>query len=436
MPDVRTFPLPDLGEGLEDAEIVEWLVAVGDTVQVNDELVEVETAKANVRIPSPFAGVVVEVFGAAGESLQVGTPLCRIDSGGDPPPDQPDTSTDGPAALDPAAPQLLVGYGNIADGPPRPRDRSSGTVGAADSRPRAKPPVRKLAKDLGVDLADINLGTGPNGSISRDDVRSAASLGSTGSTTSAPSTTRPRRLQPGFRGRTPGEVEAVRGIRKRIIEKMELSRTSIPHAGCSRDADLSELWDLRAVLNEEAADRDAAVTVTPLAVVCKATILGLRRFPTLNSRYDPGAAETRLLEHINLGIAVDTDRGLLVPNIKDADLLSTMELASEISRLAIACREGTVTPADLTGGTFTVDNYGYFGNDDGDMIINAPESGILGMGAVRDRPWVHDGEITIRKISRLTLAFDHRLCDGGEAGRFITYVASLVEEPARMLVHL
>ena len=248
---------------------------------------------------------------------------------------------------------------------------------------------------------------------------------------------------PGFRGRRPGEVEKVAGIRKRIIAKMEASRRDIPHALCSRDADLTELWQLRRDLTAEAEAQGLAVRISPTAMVMRATVLALRRFPTLNAVYDQDAGEIRLLEHIHLGCAVDTDRGLMVPNVKDAHAKSLVQIAAETERLAAACRDGSVTPGQLTGGTFTVDNYGSFGNDDGNPIINAPEVGILGVGAIRERPWVVErgseqgggGELAVRRVARFTLAFDHRVCDGGEAGRFVTYVAQLCEQPARILLH-
>ncbi len=216
---------------------------------------------------------------------------------------------------------------------------------------------------------------------------------------------------------------------------MEASRRDIPHALCSRDADLTALWDLRRDLTAEAESQGLGVRISPTALVMRATVLALRRFPTLNAVYDQDAGEIRLLEHIHLGCAVDTDRGLMVPNVKDAHAKSLVQIAAETEQLAAACRDGSATPAQLTGGTFTVDNYGSFGNDDGNPIINAPEVGILGVGAIRERPWVVDGQLAVRRVARFTLAFDHRVCDGGEAGRFVTYVAQLCEQPARILLH-
>jgi 2-oxoisovalerate dehydrogenase E2 component (dihydrolipoyl transacylase) len=503
--DIREFRLPDLGEGLEEGEIVEWLVSVGDTIDLNQEVASVETAKAVVEVPSPFAGTVVELIGEPGATIEVGEVFVRIDvSGGAVAADAGDDAATG-AVADAAAddqpaptstgldadsePQPLVGYGN-REGGGRRRRRGAAADGpaedaSADTSPAetgggpvlAKPPVRKLAKDLGVDLAAIAPGSGEGGVITREDVRMAAARTMVAEQAPPPTPAEPQpatpqpaaageqasatrrssviealvaapggageKPVPGFRGRRPGEVEKVAGIRKRIIAKMEQSRRDIPHALCSRDADLTELWHLRRDLTEQAHAQGLEVRISPTALVMRATVLALRRFPTLNAIYDQEAGEIRLLEHIHLGCAVDTDRGLMVPNVKDAHTKSLVQIAAETEQLAQACRDGSATPAQLTGGTFTVDNYGSFGNDDGNPIINAPEVGILGVGVIRERPWVVErgsepgqgGQIVPRRVARFTLAFDHRVCDGGEAGRFVTYVADLCEQPSRILLH-
>jgi 2-oxoisovalerate dehydrogenase E2 component (dihydrolipoyl transacylase) len=485
--DIREFTLPDLGEGLEDGEIVRWHVDVGDVVALNDPVAEVETAKAAVDVPCPFAGRVVERLGEEGDTVPVGAVLVRIDVA-----EQPGEAARAPrpsTGLDADdEPQPLVGYGQSA-APARRRRRRAATSGAAagapPSRPLAKPPVRKLAAELGVDLADLAPGSGPEGSITRAEVEAAAAgtapvgeaaapappaqppapAAAPGPTEPAaaaapvgdaaagpsplPAVTAGEKPVPGFRGRRPGEVEPIRGIRRRIVEKMERSRREIPSATCSRDADLTELWALREVLTVQAREAGFDVRITPFALILRATVVALRRFPTLNARItrpteghgDEDAGEITLLEHIHLGVAADTDRGLVVPNIKDAHARSTLGLAQELTRLADAAREGTLTPQELTGGTFTVNNYGAFGNDDGDPIINHPEGAILGVGAIRERPWVVPGEdgtseLAIRRVGRFTLAFDHRICDGGEAGRFVTEVATLCEQPSRLLLHL
>jgi 2-oxoisovalerate dehydrogenase E2 component (dihydrolipoyl transacylase) len=485
---IRDFKLPDLGEGLEEGDVVAWRVEVGDVIELNQTVAEIETAKAVVEVPSPFAGKVVERIGEVGETLEVGAVFLRVDTADAPSGQDLEVIVDaGPAevldeerpstGLDAESePQPLVGYGQRGGGTRRRRRGSLAAAPAPDAnadaptRVLAKPPVRKLAKDVGVDLADLAPGSGPDGIITREDVRAAAD-GSTGpapaprpAPTSQPTagSSQPaaaavasaeapamwasggEKPVPGFRGRTPGEVEKVAGIRKRIIEKMEQSRREIPEALCSREADLTELWELRHVLTDQARADGFEIKITPFALICRATVLALRRFPTLNARIDrpsqrssgsDEAGEIRLLEHINLGVAVDTDRGLIVPNIKDAHAKSTLQLALETVELAGKCRDATATPRELTGGTFTVDNYGFFGNDDGNPIINHPEVGILGVGAIREKPWVHEGEVRVRRVARFTLAFDHRVCDGGEAGRFVTYVADLCEQPARLLLH-
>ena len=490
MSDIRDFALPDLGEGLEDGEIVRWYVEVGDVVALNDPVAEVETAKAVVDVPCPFAGRVVERLGEEGDTVLVGTVLVRIDVA-----EQPDVAAAGdgdaapshgaePAPADEAPParpstgldaddepQPLVGYGQSAAPARRRRRRAASeeaasASAAAPTKPLAKPPVRKLAQDLGVDLAALAPGSGPGGSITRAEVEAAARAGEEAEVaagtspaaeatevaagTGAEHTTTPAApaldvpatagaAVPGFRGRHPGEVEAIRGVRRRIVDKMETSRRDIPSASCSRDADLTELWELRHDLTDQARSQGYDVKITPFAVVLRAVVLALRRYPTLNARLvgrdgdEPG--EIHLLEPIHLGVAADTERGLVVPNIKDAHTKTLVQLALELQQLAGRARDGSLTPAELTGGTFTVNNYGAFGNDDGDPIINHPEGGILGLGAIRERPWVVDGAVAVRRVARFTLAFDHRICDGGEAGRFVTEVADLCERPARILLH-
>ncbi len=496
---VRDFRLPDLGEGLEEGEIVEWHVAVGDVIALNATVASVETAKAVVDVPSPFAGTIVELVGDVGETLEVGEVFVRIDTSGgaaagpaaaaggdgsrsdeaDSPPGSDDDALDATDMVPRSTgldadeePQPLVGYGNREGGSRRRRRGSAATAESADESADtgapagaavlAKPPVRKLAKDLGVDLADVAPGSGSDGIITRDDVRAAAAGAMVADQAPAPSSSAPpttatatapaaptmfgtagEKPVAGFRGRVPGEVEEVRGVRKRIIAKMSQSRREIPHATCRTDADVTELWELRRTLTAAARAEGHDVKVTPTALVMRATVLALRRFPTLNATFDApgtdGAGEhgtIRLHEPIHLGVAVDTDNGLMVPVVRDAHAKSTLQLAREAAELAAKCRDGSVTPADLTGGTFTVDNYGSFGNDDGNPIINHPEVGILGVGTMRERPWVVDGEVVARRVCSFTLAFDHRVADGGEAGRFTTYVADLCAAPSTLLLHL
>jgi 2-oxoisovalerate dehydrogenase E2 component (dihydrolipoyl transacylase) len=302
-----------------------------------------------------------------------------------------------------------------------------------EGRPLAKPPVRKLAKDLGVDLHAIAPGSGEGGVITREDVRAAAE-GAPAAAVAAPGREAADGVT-GFRGRAPGDVIPISGIRKRIVQKMVESRTTIPEATTSVTVDCTATWELAEKLTESAQAEGHEVRITPFAVAARATLIALRRFPTLNATIDEEAGEIRLLEPIHLGVAVDTDRGLLVPVIKDAHTRTTLGLAQEMTRLVRAARDGSIAPGDLTGGTFTVNNYGALRNDWGDPIINYPEAGILGIGAMNERPWVVDGDLAVRRVVTLTIAFDHRICDGGEAGRFIAMVGDLVENPGRIILH-
>jgi 2-oxoisovalerate dehydrogenase E2 component (dihydrolipoyl transacylase) len=510
---IRDFRLPDLGEGLEEGDIVAWRVEVGEIIELNQTVAEIETAKAVVEVPSPFAGRITERVGEVGETLEVGSVFLRVDTdvaGGAVAEDAPTPQAEGeqsPAqggfetgpdaasasAPDPDAepagavsarpstgldadeePQPLVGYGNKGGGGRRRRRSGAAPTETPEAAGPvvvlAKPPVRKLAKDLGVDLAAVAPGSGPDGVITREDVRAAADGAAAGpatvpsspATREAPAATPPAATPPaatpsadrggapvaGYRGSTPGDVEPVAGIRKRIVEKMETSRRTIPEATCSRWADLTELWQVRKDLTHAANEDGYDVKVTPFAVILRAVVVALRRFPTINAsmvgRDGDQAGEIRLHEHVHLGFAADTDRGLVVPVIRDAHRLTTLQLASELNRLATAARQGTLTPAEMTGGTFTVSNYGAFGNDDGDPVINHPEGALLGVGAIRERPWVvpapadapdAGGQLAVRRTCKFTLAFDHRLSDGGEAGRFTTYVGDLCEQPTRLLLH-
>ncbi len=492
---VKDFKLPDLGEGLTEGTILEWKVAVGDVIELNAVVATVETAKAAVDVPSPFAGTIVETIGEEGEELEVGTVFVRIDTaGGAAPATGGDDAAEhvqaeeGTPAGDPVEdgkpkstgldadeePQPLVGYGNKGGGGSRRRrKKDAGGNGAApaaaatqavesfeNDNPLAKPPVRKLAKDLGVDLTTVRP-TGEGGVITREDVRAAAegaSAPAASAPANAPATAAPapaaasapapaampelaapagggEKAVPGFRGKAPGQVEQIAGIRKRIVAKMEQSRTEIPEASTSYEADVTALWELRKQLTEAAKEDGFDVKITPFALVLRATVMALRRFPTLNARIDTDAGEITYLESINLGFAADTDRGLVVPNIKDAQSKSVLQLAMELNDLATQARDGRIGPGALTGGTFTVSNYGAFGNVDGVPVINHPEGAILGVGAMNERPWVVDGELAVRRVCKLWVSFDHRISDGGEGGRFVTYLGQLLENPARILLH-
>lgn len=415
MGDLRDFLLPDLGEGLESGEIVAWHVEVGDHVELNQAICDVETAKAVVSVPCPFAGTVMGRFGEVGDELDVGQPLIRVDveavaAAPEPVPEHAQEVTRaGPAGehaeeVAPAEPaaqaadtSVLVGYGAADRGTRRRRRRRERTGDGQQA------------------------GAGARGAASPAAAPADAAAG---------------REAIGFRGRRPGESIPLAGIRKRIAARMSESRRRIPHATCSVTVDCTELWRLPERLTEVATAEGDRVRISAFVLVLRAAVLGLRRFPMLNAVLDEEAGEIRLLEAIHLGVAADTPRGLLVPVIRNAHTLTTLQLASELDRLVAAARDGSIGRTELTGGTFTLTNYGTFSNDEGDPIINYPEAAILGVGAMKERPWVVGGQLAVRRTAKLTCAFDHRICDGGEAGRFVAYVGGLVEEPVRMLLHV
>jgi 2-oxoisovalerate dehydrogenase E2 component (dihydrolipoyl transacylase) len=389
----RELLLPDLGEGLEDAEIVEWLVAVGESVALDQPLVEVETAKANVEIPCPWAGTIVALHGAPGERVPVGSPLATIDV-------IADAFVDRAAA--PARP--LVGYGVSA-----PRDAAP-TVAAP--RALAAPPVRKRARDLGVDLTRVR-GTGAHGVVTQQDLDRFLEHDVGGVATGV------------------GRVVEVQGVRRAVADKMVMSRREIPDASTWVTCDATELLAARAAIGERQSD----VTVTPLALVLRACVAGLQRYPRVNARYHADRGEIEELAAVHLGVATQTDRGLIVPVIRDAHTRTTVEIASELQRLASGARENTLGPSELVGSTFTVSNYGVFGVDGGVAIINHPEVAILGVGRFTEKPWVVDGALAVRTVVELSLSFDHRVMDGADAGGFLRFLADCVEQPAVLLAH-
>ncbi|MEV6444066.1 dihydrolipoamide acetyltransferase family protein [Amycolatopsis sp. NPDC051716] len=391
MPD---FLLPDLGEGLTEAAIVDWRVKVGDTVDVDQVVVEVETAKAAVEVPVPFAGVVSALHGEPGQLLPVGAPLLSV--GGFAEPGVTTSSGSG---------NVLIGYGTA---PTTRRKRARRPVSTtAPTRPKQAPGVispfvRKLAADNGIDLAKVTA-TGADGIIRRADVEAALK-----------------------KPVAKGERIPLTGVRKAVADKLTASRREIPEATVWVDVDATGLVAARAALN---AKTDRPVSL--LGLIARFAVAGLRRYPELNSRVEGG--EIVLLDEIHLGFAAQTDRGLVVPVVRDAGELSTRDLSAAIGERARTARDGKLAPADLTGGTFTVNNYGVFGVDGSAAIINHPEAAILGIGRIIDRPWVVDGALAVRKICELTLAFDHRVCDGGTAGGFLRFVADCVESPVTAL---
>jgi pyruvate dehydrogenase E2 component (dihydrolipoamide acetyltransferase) len=487
MAQVLEFRLPDLGEGLTEAEIVRWLVQVGDVVAVDQPVVEVETAKAMVEVPCPYGGVVTARFGEEGAELPVGAPLLTVAVG---------------AAAEEAeesSGNVLVGYGTsaaparrrrvraqqpgsrLADGVTRTARPGSGraaetdfapapTAGApasavADGRSRAAVPerpdgpvpvisplVRRLAREHGVDLRQLD-GSGPDGLILRADVEDAlrAAVARTGSSAAmadastfapVPSRTFPSSgapvpeaapYTPGPGTRAPGPVTAgtrvpLKGVRGAVADKLSRSRREIPDATCWVDADATELMRTRAAMNAVGGPK-----ISLLALLARICTAALARFPELNSTVDTEAREIVRLDQVHLGFAAQTERGLVVPVVRDAHLRDAESLTAEFARLTEAARTGTLTPGELTGGTFTLNNYGVFGVDGSTPIINHPEAAMLGVGRIVPKPWVHEGELAVRQVVQLSLTFDHRVCDGGTAGGFLRYVADCVEQPGVLL---
>lgn len=430
MADVREFKLPDLGEGLEDAEIVSWLVKEGEEVELNQPLVEVETEKALVQIPSPYAGVIQKLHGEVGDRVKVGSPLVSFE-----------TSGDAPEAG--KRREVLVGYGPEEGGSRRRRRKKLGRAGsepeeepepepALPAKALATPPVRKLAKELGVDI-DAVAGSGKDGRVTREDVV-AASDGAKEAAESAPAAT-VTRLEPVQRRAVAaaGPLEEripVRSIRRTIAERMVRSYSEIPHVTEWLQVDATELMRLRADLT--ASPEAEGSKISPLPVLVKALVAALRKHPLINSSWDSERNEIVVKHAYHIGIATDTERGLLVPVVRDADQLSVFEIAREVARLAAGARDGSITPGELSGSTITITNVGSFGMESGTPIINFPESAILATGAIAKRPWVVGDQIVARDVMTLALSFDHRIIDGAEAGRFLRYLGDLIEKPARL----
>ncbi len=457
---LREFKLPDPGEGLTEAEIVTWHVKAGDTVKVNDVVVEVETAKSLVELPVPFAGTIGELLVAEGDTVEVGTPILSVDdgSGGGAPAPAAEPAAATAAAPQPAADEkssggsmgggrtaVLVGYGvkqTEATRRPRkqpsavaPRDQAPveadlrvepvGSLTGSQARALAKPPVRKLAKDLGVDLTSV-APTGDGGVVTRADVEAAASG------RSAPAAA-------GVATTGSGERETrvpVKGVRKMTAQAMVASAFTAPHVTEWVTVDVTATMDLVEKLKRDRDFRD--VKVTPMTVLAKAMCLAVKRHPEINASWDEQAQEIVLKHYVNLGFAAATPRGLVVPNVKDADRMTLHELATAIGELTGVAREGRVPPSDMAGGTITITNVGVFGVDGGTPILNPGESAILAIGSVTRQPWVvgegAEERIEPRWVTTLALSFDHRLVDGELGSRFLATVAGLMSDPARALV--
>ncbi|MFD9629270.1 dihydrolipoamide acetyltransferase family protein [Streptomyces violascens] len=424
MPKVLEFKLPDLGEGLTEAEIVRWLVAVGDVVDVDQPVVEVETAKAMVEVPCPYGGVVTARFGEEGSELPVGAPLLTVAIG----PVQEEGAVEEAESSEYSG-NVLVGYGTAAATtrrrsrvrPMAPAAVPAAPPAAAEAAgpvPVISPLVRRLAREHGLDLRELR-GSGPEGLILRADVESAMRTPAPAPAPVAPATPAPAAA---------GERIALKGIRGAVADKLSRSRTEIPDATCWVDADATELMAARAAMNAAGGPK-----VSVLALLARICTAALARFPELNSTVDMAAREIVRLPEVHLGFAAQTERGLVVPVVRDAHTRNVDSLGAELARLTEAARTGALTPAQLTGGTFTLNNYGVFGVDGSTPIINHPEAAMLGVGRIIPKPWVHEGELAVRQVVQLSLTFDHRVCDGGTAGGFLRYVADCVEHPAVLL---
>ncbi|MGO4251322.1 dihydrolipoamide acetyltransferase family protein [Paenarthrobacter sp. TAF1] len=476
--DMQVFKLPDLGEGLTEAELVNWLVAVGDEIVVDQPIAEVETAKSMVEVPSPYAGTVAELHGEAGQTLDVGKPLISIARAG--------AASGSPAAAAPAAlssgieaspavdaaaetyrteekagsGNVLIGYGTpggATGGRTRPRKASVAVVdrpaepvlepAVAGTRIPGKlsavisPLVRKMARDHGVSLDSIE-GSGASGLIMRRDVEAAISAPeapvAAAPIAEAPAPAVASAAAGAVDGRTGLAVSArtpVRGVRKAVAANMTKSRSEIPEATVWVDVDATALLEMRAELKKRAPHDTPGL----LAFIARFVTAGLKKYPALNTRFETaadGSQEIVGFDGINLGFAAQTDRGLVVPSVRNAHGMSARELDAEIRRLTAVARDGKATPTELGSGTFTLNNYGVFGVDGSAAIINYPEVAMLGVGRIIDKPWVVNGELAVRKVTELTLAFDHRVCDGETAAGFLRYVADAIENPGGALADM
>jgi pyruvate dehydrogenase E2 component (dihydrolipoamide acetyltransferase) len=451
--------MPDVGEGLTEAEVVTWHVAPGDTVAVNQIIVEIETAKAAVELPSPYAGTVGELLVEPGQTVDVGAPILSIETdeagteaeagsadagakigevGADgrvanlvgygarpgsatrrrrrptgPPAEAPTARPAGPVAPEPAGPAEPA-----VPAPAAPA--ANGTGAATASVPLAKPPVRKLAKDLGVDLHQV-IPSRADGVITREDVQ--AHVAAEREPAARPAPARPR---------VDGDRrEPIRGVRKATAAAMVASAFTAPHVTEFLAVDVTATMALRERLRSSR--EYAEVPLTPLAFVAKAVCLAARRTPEVNAHWDEDAGEIVYYERVQLGIAAATPRGLVVPKIRDADTLGLRELAGALGELSATARAGRTAPADLTGGTLTITNVGVFGVDTGTPILNPGEAAILAVGAIKPAPWVVDGELAVRTVCQLALSFDHRLVDGEQGSRFLADVGALLTDPGLAL---
>ncbi|GAB4056257.1 dihydrolipoamide acetyltransferase family protein [Catellatospora paridis] len=462
---INQFPLPDLGEGLTEGEILKWLVAEGDVIELNQPIVEVETAKAAVEIPAKWAGTVVKIYVPEGTVVEVGSPIISIDTGGPSAPVADDMSQGAAAQAEKAAEAtggligettasgrtaVLVGYGPRVtaakrrarkDAPAAPAPVAAAPVAAPAPAPvapapaavvapaapaanghgvLAKPPVRMLARTLGVDLSTLT-GTGPQGSITRDDVQAALAAPA-----AAPSTRVV--MAPGAREtRVP-----IKGVRKLTAANMVASAFTAPHVTEFLTVDMTRSMKALERLKADREWRD--VRVSPLLLVAKAVLLAAKRHPMVNSSWDEAAQEIVVKDYVNLGIAAATERGLIVPNIADAGRLSLRELADAMTDLVATAKSGKTPPSAMSGGTFTITNVGVFGVDTGTPILPPGEAAILAFGAVRETPWAHKGKVKLRQVTTLGLSFDHRIIDGELGSKFLRDIGAFLADPEAMFL--
>jgi 2-oxoisovalerate dehydrogenase E2 component (dihydrolipoyl transacylase) len=463
---LREFKLPDVGEGLTEADIVAWHVKPGDRVEDGQVIVEIETAKAVVELPCPWDGTVARLLAEEGQTVEVGVPIIAVEAGA---PDSAERApVSAPAPAESTAPaesvpddeagahSVLVGYGVKASATTRrARKAAAGRPATAEvptaaevpveppelaAEPRAaepgvpavralaKPPVRKLAKDLGISLAEL-AGSGPDGSITRDDVQRAAATGT--EVRSAESGNGSRTVSPATAAGGEERI-GVRGVRKHMAAAMVSSAFTAPHVTEFLQVDVTET--MSALRRVRELPEFAELRVSPLLFVARALLIAVARHPLINSSWDAAAEEIVVKHYVNLGIAVAAERGLIVPNIKRADALPLPELARGLQALTETGRAGKATPADLTGGTITITNVGVFGVDAGTPILTPGETAILAFGQVKDTPWVVDGQLAVRKACTLSLSFDHRVVDGELGSAVLRDVGSMLEDPVRMLV--
>jgi len=450
--EVREFRLPDLGEGLTEAEIATWRVAVGDVITLNQVIAEVETEKAVVELPSPFAGTVLELKVEQGATVTVGSPIIAVDVGGQgAAPSASATPSDAASDAAPVAEEkvaVLVGYGPAEARASRRRRRGStatatpaaptptltkanahpGTLptpSGPHARSLATPPVRYLARQQGVDLADVQ-GSGPGGVITRDDVTNYVANRTDVIATAAAPAPAPATAPAERETRT-----AIHGVRRLTADAMVRSAFTAPHVTEFVTVDVTPTMELIEQLKQSSVFE--GVKVTPLTLVAKALLLALRDNPSLNSSWDEDAKEIVTKHYVNLGIAAATPRGLMVPNIKEAHEMSLRDLAGSLAELTNTAREGRSTPADLSGGTITITNIGVFGIDGGTPILNPGEAAILCVGRVRRQPWEYQGDIALREVTTLSLSFDHRLVDGKEGSIFLADVAKMLADPTYLI---